>query len=201
VLSRIESLAIGGLTSMHVVGDFLQRQIVPLQARACLSCWFTGLKDLGRVHCGRGTHLSWEELELLVKGITGESFVAESLIPPEGIPPLCDDQGLRTVILDSLPTLDESSVAVRQTGGRDPHCGIQIPGVPAGGSRPVDAGSRVPPATLSPTSKGKGVASSSSAPGVLGGQREKGGTGCVVPTDLSSRIRPLIQASLRSARR
>jgi hypothetical protein len=116
---------------MHVVGDFLQRRITPLQARARLSCWFTGSNDLGWVHRRPGTDLSWEELELLVKGITGESFVAESLIPPEGISPLCDDQGLRTAILDSLPTLDESGVAVLQTGGQDPHLGIQIPGVPA----------------------------------------------------------------------
>jgi hypothetical protein len=103
-----------------------------------------------------------------VKGITGESFVAESLIPPEGILPLCDAQGLRTAILDSLPTLDESGVAVRQIGGRDPHHGIQIPSVPTGGSRPVDAGSRAPPATLSPSGKGKGAASSSSTPGGSG---------------------------------
>jgi hypothetical protein len=107
-----------------------------------------------------------------VKGITGESFVVESLIPPEGIPPLCDDQGLRTTILDSLSTLDESGVAVRQTGGRDPHRRIQIPGVPAGGSRPADAVSRVRPATLSPSGKGRGAASSSSAPG--GSGRSKG---------------------------
>jgi hypothetical protein len=59
-----------------------------------------------------------------VKGITGESFVPESLIPPEGIPPLCNDQGLRAAILDWLPTLDESGVAVRQTVGRDPYHGI-----------------------------------------------------------------------------
>jgi hypothetical protein len=31
VLDRIKSLASGGLTSMHVVGDFLQRWITPLQ--------------------------------------------------------------------------------------------------------------------------------------------------------------------------
>jgi hypothetical protein len=129
VLGRLKSLATGGLTSMHVVGDFLKRRIAPLQARACLSCWFTGPNDLGRVHRGPGTDLSWEELELLVKGITGESFVAETLIPPEDIPPLCDDQGLRAAILDWLPILDEWGVEVRQTGGRDPHCGIQIPGV------------------------------------------------------------------------
>jgi hypothetical protein len=124
ILGRIKSLAVGDLTSMHVVGDFLKRRIAPLQARARLSCWFTGLNDLGRVHRELGTDLSWDELELLVKGITGESFVAETLIPPEGIPLLCDDQGLRAAILDWLPTLDESGIAVRQTGGRDPHRGI-----------------------------------------------------------------------------
>jgi hypothetical protein len=103
-----------------------------------------------------------------VKGVTGESFVLETLIPPEGIPPLCDDQGLRAAILDWLPTLDKSGVVVRQTGGRDPHRGIQILGVPAGGSQPTDAGPRVPPAALSPLDKGKGAASSSSAPGGFG---------------------------------
>jgi hypothetical protein len=168
VLGRIESLVTGGLTSMHVVGDFLQRRIAPLQVRARLSCWFTGSNDLGRVLREPGTDLSWEELELLVKGITGESFVAKSLIPPKGIPSLCDDQGLRTAILDSLPTLDESGVAVRQTGGWDPHRGIQILGVLARGSRSTDVGSRAPPATLSPSGKGKGATSSSSAPGGSG---------------------------------
>jgi hypothetical protein len=49
-----------------------------------------------------------------------------------------------------------------------PHRRIQIPGVPAGGSRPTDAGSRAPPATLSPSDKGKGAASSSSALGGSG---------------------------------
>jgi hypothetical protein len=112
VLGRIKSLATGGLTSMHMVGDFLKRRIASLQARARLSYWFTSPIDLSRVHRRPGTNLSWEELELLVKRITGESFVAETLIPPEGIPPLCNDQGLRAAILDWLPTLDESGVAV-----------------------------------------------------------------------------------------
>jgi hypothetical protein len=68
-----------------------------------------------------------------VKRITGKSFVPESLILPEGISALHDDAGLRTVILATLPTLDESGVAVRQTGGRDPHRGIRISDAPAGG--------------------------------------------------------------------
>jgi hypothetical protein len=73
-----------------------------------------------------------------VKGITGESFIPESLILPQGISTLCDDAGLRTAILATLPTLDESGVAVRQIGGRNPHRGIQISDALAGG--PQSAG-------------------------------------------------------------
>jgi hypothetical protein len=49
MLDRIKTLSTGGLTSMHVVGDFLNRRIKPLQRRACLCCWFTGLNDIGRI--------------------------------------------------------------------------------------------------------------------------------------------------------
>jgi hypothetical protein len=113
VLDMIKSLVAGGLTSMHVVRDFLKCRITRLQQRARLCCWFTGSNDIGRIQRGPETDLSWEELEVLVKGITGESFVPESLILPEGIPALCDDAGLRTAILATQPTLDESGVAVR----------------------------------------------------------------------------------------
>jgi hypothetical protein len=82
VLDRIKTLGTGGLTSMHVVGDFLKRRIAPLQRRARLCCWFTDSNDTDRIQRGPGTDLSWEELELLVKRITGESFIPESLILP-----------------------------------------------------------------------------------------------------------------------
>jgi hypothetical protein len=137
VLDRIKTLATGGLTLMHVVGDFLKHRIVSLQRRARLCCWFTGPNDIGRIQRGPGTDLSWEELEILVKGITGESFVPESLILPQCIPALCDDSGLRTAILAMLPTLDESGVTVCQTGGRDPHRGIRIYDASARGPQPV----------------------------------------------------------------
>jgi hypothetical protein len=68
-----------------------------------------------------------------VRGITGEAFIPESLMLPQGISPLCDNPGLRSAVLAQLPTLDESGVAVHQTGGRDPHRGIRIPGAPVGG--------------------------------------------------------------------
>jgi hypothetical protein len=82
VLDRIKELAAGGLTSMHVVSDFLKRWVMPLQGRPRLCCWFTGPSDIGRIQRGPGTDLSWEQLEILVKGITGEAFIPETLIPP-----------------------------------------------------------------------------------------------------------------------
>jgi hypothetical protein len=74
VLDRIKVLATGALTSMHVVGDLLKRQIAPLQRRPCLSYWFTGPNDIDRIQRGPGIDLSWDELELLVGGITRETF-------------------------------------------------------------------------------------------------------------------------------
>jgi hypothetical protein len=113
VLDRIKGLATGVLTLMHVVGDLLKRRIAPLQRRPRLCCWFTGPNDIGWIQRGPRTDLSWDELAVLVGGITRETFVPESLILPQNIPALCDDPGLRTAILATLPTLDESGVAVR----------------------------------------------------------------------------------------
>jgi hypothetical protein len=103
-----------------------------------LCCWFNGPNDIGRIQRGPGTDLSWDELEVLVGGITGETFILESLILPQGIPALYDNLGLRTTILATLPTLDESGMAVRQTGGRDPTagsgspmCRLEAPSLPA----------------------------------------------------------------------
>jgi hypothetical protein len=112
VLDRIKELAVGGLTSMHALGDFLKRRVMPLQERPRLCCWFTGPSDIGRIQHVPGTDLTWEQLEIFVMGITGEAFIPESLMPPQGILPLCDNLGLWSAVLARLPTLDESGVAV-----------------------------------------------------------------------------------------
>jgi hypothetical protein len=199
VLDRIKTLAAGGLTSMHVVGDFLKRRITPLQRRARLCCWFTGSNDIGRIQHGPGTDLSWEELKLLVKGITSESFIPESLILPQGIPTLCDDPGLRTAILASLPTLDESGVAVRQTDDRDPHHGIRIFDALAGGPQPASAGSRAPslwPPT--PWTRAKGLQVAPPPRVAPGGRRKRGDTGCVALTGRLSWTLPLLRTRPKS---
>jgi len=94
---------------------------------------FTGQNNCCRVQCGEDADLSQEELEVMVQGMTREDFISEHLILPQGIMALCEDQNLRTAVLVSLPTLDDSGLAVRQTGG-DPNCGIRIPSMSEGQS-------------------------------------------------------------------
>jgi hypothetical protein len=197
VLDRIKTLAIGGLTSMHVVGDFLKRRIAPLQRRVRLCCWFTSSDDIGRIQRGPRTDLSWEELELLVKGITGESFVPESLILPQDISALCDDPGLRTTILAMLPTFDESGVAFRQIGGRDPHRGIRIFDAPAGGPQSTGVAPNAsvvapsaPAATPVPWIRARGLQAVPPPQVAPGGRRKRGGTDYAALTSYSSRTPP-----------
>jgi hypothetical protein len=110
-----------------------------------------------------------------VRGIIGETFIPESLILPQNILALCDDPGLRTAILATLPTLDDSGVAVRQTGGRDPHRGIGISDAPVGGPQPAGVAHSANPAVApSPLDKGKGVARGASALGSSRGRRRRG---------------------------
>jgi hypothetical protein len=109
-----------------------------------------------------------------VGGITRENFVPESLILPQNIPALCNDPGLRTANLATLLTLDDSGVAVRQTGGWDPHRRIQISDAPVGGPQPAGVARSANPAVASsPLDKGKGTASGASAPGSFGGSEEE----------------------------
>jgi hypothetical protein len=93
-----------------------------------------------------------------VGGTTGETFIPESLILPQNIPTLCDDPGLRTVILATLSTLNESGMVVRQTSGRDPHRGIRISNAPAGGPTPAGAAPSANPAMApAPSTRAKGL--------------------------------------------
>jgi hypothetical protein len=186
VLDRINGLAMGGLTSMHVVGDLLKRQIAPLQRRPRLCCWFTGPNVIGRIQRGLGINLSWDELAVLVGGITGETFVPESLILPQNISALCDDPGLRTTILATLPTLDDSGVAVRQTGGWDLHRGIRISDASAGGPTSlVWLAAPIPPWPPAPWTRAKGLQAVPLPQVAPGGRRRRGDAGCIALTGRS----------------
>ena len=88
---------------------------------------FTGPQDCSRTHHGEDSDLTEEGLEVMVRAVTGEIFVPEHMILPQGVITLCEDSSLRTEVLATLPTLDDGGLAARQTGG-DPDRGIRIPG-------------------------------------------------------------------------
>ena len=91
-----------------------------------------------------------------MRAVTGEIFIPEHLILPQGVVPLCEDSSLRAAVLATLLTLDDGGSAPRQTGG-DPNRGIQIPGV-TGDLAPTGA------TRCNPSAKGKQAMAGSSAP-------------------------------------
>jgi hypothetical protein len=117
-----------------------------------------------------------------VKGITGESFIPESLILPQGIPALCDDPWLRTAILATLPTFDESGVAVRQTGGRDPTAGSGSPMCRLEAPRLSAWLPAPPPRPLAPWTRAKGLQAVPPSQVALEGRRKRGNADCAAPT-------------------
>jgi len=58
VLSKIRTLAESGLTSLHVLGDFLKRRIAPLKQRPRPAWSFTGPQDCSRSHRGEDSDLT-----------------------------------------------------------------------------------------------------------------------------------------------
>jgi hypothetical protein len=141
---------------MMVLGDFLRCHIAPLQQRSRVACMYTGPNDCCRVTRGPGIDLTRAELGASIRAMTGDTFSLESLVLPRGIKALCEDQAMRSAVLESMPTLDEGGLAVRQIGG-DPNRGIHIPGTSPDRQQRADQGpggsSHGGPA---PAGKGKG---------------------------------------------
>jgi len=128
VLDWVKYLAAGSLTSMMILGDFLRCRIAPLQQRSRIACLYTRVNNCSRIERGVGTNLSNAEPEVLIRAMTGEVYTPESLVLLDKTKDLCEDQGLRIVVVATLLTLDDGGLAVRQLGG-DPNCGVQIPDI------------------------------------------------------------------------
>jgi hypothetical protein len=88
---------------------------------------YTGSNDCCRIAREPGTDFTRAELEVAIRGMTGDTFSLETLVLPSGVKALCEDQALRSSVLASMLPLDEGSLVVRQVGG-DPNRGIHIPG-------------------------------------------------------------------------
>ena len=58
MLSKIRALAESGLTSLHVLRDFLKRRIAPLKQRPRPAWSFTGPQDCSRTDLGEDNDLT-----------------------------------------------------------------------------------------------------------------------------------------------
>ena len=175
VLDKIRSLAESGLTSWHVLGDFVKRRIAPLKQRPRPAWSFTGLNDCSRTHRGEGSDLTQEALEVLVRAVTGEIFIPEHLILPQGVVPLCKDSCQKTAVLATLPTLDDSGLAARQTGG-DPEQAVPS----AAGSGPSAKGKQVVAGSSATSGPSQARSSSGASSGETGRRRLHRGDGTPV---------------------
>ena len=101
-----------------------------------------------------------------MRAVTGDAFIPENLILPQGIVPLCEDSA-RVAVLAALPTLDDGGLAPRQTGG-DPNRGLRIPGASGDQATLSAVGSGA-------TTKGKQAVASSAA--TAGSSQVLGGSG------------------------
>ena len=85
-----------------MLGDFLKRRIASLKQRPHPAWSFPGPNDCSRTHRGEGSDLTQEALEVLVRAVTGEIFIPEHLILPQGVVPLCEDSRLMTAVPATL---------------------------------------------------------------------------------------------------
>ena len=121
-----------------------------------------------------------------MRAVTGEIFIPEHLILPQGVVPLCEDSRMRTAVLATLPTLDDGGLPARQTGG-DPDRGIRIPGASeeqavssAAGSGPSAKGKQVVAGSAATSGPSQARSSSGASSGEAGRRRFHRGDGTPV---------------------
>nr|AAL58972.1 putative retrotransposon protein [Oryza sativa Japonica Group]ABF98886.1 retrotransposon protein, putative, unclassified [Oryza sativa Japonica Group] len=97
VLDRLAGLRSQGLTGAMVYGDYLRRQIAPLQRRARGAWEYTGSEDFTRTH--QGVRWDWapEDFKILVQRVLNLNSVEAALIP-QGILPLCSDPDRASIL-------------------------------------------------------------------------------------------------------
>jgi hypothetical protein len=128
---------------------------------------------------------------VLVGGITAETFVPESLILPQSIPALCDDPGLWTSILATLPTLDKSVwrffrpvVGTSTAGSGSQMHRLEVP------SPLVRPPAPTPPRPPAPWTRVKGLQAAPLPQLAPRGRRRIGDAGCVALMGRSFRSLP-----------
>jgi hypothetical protein len=112
VLERIQFLAENGLTSLMVL--HLSKRIAPLQARTCPTWVYIRVNDTTQLERGAGS--SWNDgtLALSLMKLTPELFSTDLVAPLAACQPICMDQAARTMLLRTMPMLDDVNITAVQ---------------------------------------------------------------------------------------
>jgi hypothetical protein len=141
-----------------------------------------------------------------VRAVTGDAFIPENLILPQGVVTLCEDSRLRTAVLATLPTLDDGGLAARQTGC-DPNSGFRIPGASGDqavssivGSGPTAKGKQAVAGSAATSGPSQARSSSSASSGDASRRRLQRGDGTLVGEPAAQRQRSAEDAGQGSSR-
>jgi hypothetical protein len=100
VLGRIRILVESGLTPMMVLHDYVSKCIAPLQERTHPACLYIGVNDVTRLERSDGSALSEEAPSLMMWSYQ----------------PLYMDQVVRSMLLVTMPSMDDIGIAPIQRG-------------------------------------------------------------------------------------
>jgi hypothetical protein len=116
VLGRIWILAKSGITPMMVLHDYMSKRITHLQERTHPSSLYTGVNDVMSLERGDGFALSEEALALMMGQLSPDPSSHDFITPPASCQALYVDQATRSMLLMSMPSMDDVSIAPIQRG-------------------------------------------------------------------------------------
>jgi hypothetical protein len=133
------------------------------------------MNDIMRLDHGPGLSLDDDLLAASLKALTADQFSVELMVLPATCEPICVNQAMRTVLLATMPMLDDVDIAAVQRG--DLSRGMAILGINGLGGVAGGHGRGGGPAGGSPTGcRGGGPAGSWNG-GPAGGGGPVGGSG------------------------
>lgn len=131
----------------------------------------------------------------MIDGIASEAFILEHPFLLRDVSALCGDQGLRSALVATMPTVNDNVLAICQLGG-DPHRGVHKPGLLSEGPHLGRAAPAWPSALWT---RGRGSLAAAPSLALLASPVERDGVGCVVamgPLSPNLLLAPILLAAL-----
>jgi hypothetical protein len=107
-----------------VLFGFLSQHIAPLQQRTRTAWLNIGENDVMWLEHGQGTDLDLKVSDTMLSKLSSDLISDDVVNPPPSCLPIFMDQEARSMLLKTMPTLDDNNVMVRKV--RDTSRGVRI---------------------------------------------------------------------------